>query len=106
MLTGANQIISSLVRARRLVHRLVLGHNELGDDGCVALFSFLGSSNGRKYHITYISLNANDIGERGLLAISRYMKDNQHLKQLLLQNVRPVFTFVVSTSYTIGRYTV
>jgi Leucine Rich repeat len=87
VLAGAEELIS-MIKARRTVHRLVLGHNELGDDGCVALFTFLaGSSDGRKYHIAYISLNANEIGERGLLAIAEYLKDNQHLKHLLLQNV-------------------
>ena len=89
MLAGAEELISTIT-AQRSVHRLILGHNELGDDGCIALFTFLGSSDGRKYRIAYISLNANDIGERGFLAIADYVKDNQHLKQLLLQNVRLV----------------
>lgn len=89
--SGAEALIS-LITARpgRVVHRLVLGHNELGDDGCAVLFKFLESSEGRKYHIGYISLNANDIGEQGLLAIAGYLKHNQHLKQLFLQNVRLV----------------
>ena len=89
MLAGAEELISTIT-ARRIVHKLILGHNKLGNDGCVALFAFLGSAVGRKYPIAYISLNANDIGERGFSAIADYIKDNQHLKQLLLQDVRPV----------------
>jgi len=81
-----------MITARRTVHKLVLGHNKLGDDGCVTLFTFLGSTAGRKYPVTYISLNANDIGERGLFAIAKYLKDNQYLKQLFLHNVRLVST--------------
>jgi hypothetical protein len=77
-----------MITARRTVHRLVLHQNSLGDDGCVALFKFLGSSNGRKYQVSYISLNSNHIGERGLLEIVEYLKDNQYLKNLHLQNVR------------------
>lgn len=70
-----------------MVTKLILGHNRLLDDGCVVLFKFLNSSIGRTYRITNISLNSNGIGNFGLLAIADYLKDNQTLKELFLQNV-------------------
>ncbi|KAK7031043.1 hypothetical protein VNI00_013833 [Paramarasmius palmivorus] len=82
---GAQGIIAKIT-ARRVVTKLVLSHNELGDDGCIVLFTFLGSAVGRKYHITEISLNSNGIGDRGLEAISSYLVGNVHLKELYLQN--------------------
>ncbi|KAJ6469534.1 hypothetical protein C8R45DRAFT_1017420 [Mycena sanguinolenta] len=84
---GAQEIIS-MISERRLVTKLILGHNELSDDGCVVLFKFLGSAVGRKYQIAEISLNSNSIGNRGLLAISEYLRGNKCLKELFLQNNR------------------
>ncbi|KAJ7171628.1 hypothetical protein C8R43DRAFT_20386 [Mycena crocata] len=84
---GAQEIIS-MISSRRFVTKLILGHNELSDDGCVVLFKFLCSSLGRKYQIAEISLNSNSIGNRGLLAISEYLQGNQVLKELFLQNNR------------------
>ncbi|KAJ6569471.1 hypothetical protein B0H19DRAFT_1257114 [Mycena capillaripes] len=75
-----------MISSRRLVTKLILGHNELSDDGCIVLFKFLASSVGRKYRITEISLNSNSIGNRGLLAISEYLRGNTVLKELFLQN--------------------
>ncbi|KAI9062127.1 RNI-like protein [Trametes sanguinea] len=72
--------------SRRSVTKLILGHNNLGDEGCEELFGFLSSEAGRKYKIGEISLNSNAIGNRGLLAISRYLRDNAALKELFLQN--------------------
>ncbi|KAJ6573823.1 RNI-like protein [Mycena vulgaris] len=82
---GAQEIIS-MISSRRFVTKLILGHNELSDDGCVVLFKFLTSSEGRKYQIAEISLNSNSIGNRGLMAISEYLHGNQVLKVLFLQN--------------------
>lgn len=73
--------------SRRSVTKLILGHNTLGDEGCEELFGFLSSEAGRKFKIAEISLNSNHIGNRGLLAISRYLQDNTTLKELFLQNV-------------------
>lgn len=84
--TGAQEIIF-LITSRRSVTKLVLGHNELGDDGCIVLFKFLASTVGQKHRISEISLNSNGIGNRGLLAISEYLVDNTSLKELFLQNV-------------------
>ncbi|KAK7462838.1 hypothetical protein VKT23_007415 [Stygiomarasmius scandens] len=84
---GAREIINMMNR-RPLVTKLILGHNELSDEGCVVLFTFLRAAVGRKYRITEISLNSNEIGDRGLMAISMYMTDNTCLKELFLQNNR------------------
>ena len=83
---GAQEVIKQIL-ARRSVTKLILGHNDLGDSGCEELFGFLNSDAGRNYKITHISLNSNGIGNRGLLAISRYLRDNTSLKELFLQNV-------------------
>lgn len=82
---GAREVITQ-IRSRQLVTKLILGHNELGDDGCETLFRFLHSPQGRGYPVAEISLNSNGIGDRGLLAISEYLKDNMTLKELFLQN--------------------
>lgn len=76
-----------MIQSRRFVHRLIIGHNELGDEGCRRLFGFLCTEEGRKHDIQEISLNANDIGDEGLLAVSRYLKNNQRVRELFLQNV-------------------
>ncbi|CDO71093.1 hypothetical protein BN946_scf184844.g97 [Trametes cinnabarina] len=83
--SGAQEVIKDIL-ARRSVTKLILGHNNLGDEGCEELFGFLSSDPGRKYKIGEISLNSNGIGNRGLLAISRYLRDNTTLKELFLQN--------------------
>ncbi|KIK68627.1 hypothetical protein GYMLUDRAFT_728094 [Collybiopsis luxurians FD-317 M1] len=82
---GAKYIIE-LIRSRRTVTKLILGHNSLSDDGCVLLFSFLSSPVGRKYPITEITLNANAIGNRGLAAIAVYLVGNTKLSELFLQD--------------------
>ncbi|KAI0761301.1 RNI-like protein [Trametes elegans] len=84
-ISGAEEIIKDIL-SRRSVTKLILGHNQLGDEGCEELFGFLCSEAGRRYKIAEISLNANGIGNRGLLAISRYLRDNTTLKELFLQN--------------------
>ncbi|PBK67385.1 RNI-like protein [Armillaria solidipes] len=82
---GAQDVIS-MITSRRKVTKLILGHNKLSDDGCIVLFRFLESPAGRKYRIAEISLNSNEIGDRGLLAIATYLNGNQHLTELFLQN--------------------
>lgn len=84
-----------MITSRRKVTKLILGHNKLSDDGCIILFRFLGSPAGRKYRIAEISLNSNEIGDRGLLAIAAYLNGNQHLTELFLQNVSSIYTFKV-----------
>jgi len=82
---GALEIIAEM-RSRQLVTKLILGHNELGDEGCEVLFGFLDSEEGRRYPIAEISLNSNGIGDRGLEAITQYLTGNSTLKELFLQN--------------------
>lgn len=89
---GAREIIRD-ISSRRTVTKLVLGHNDLGDDGTVLLFTFLNSSSSRsgpiyKQTITEINLNGNAISNKGLQAITQYLQDNTALKDLTLQNVR------------------
>ncbi|KAF9007311.1 hypothetical protein BDZ89DRAFT_1168510 [Hymenopellis radicata] len=82
---GAQEIIS-MITSRRLVTKLILGHNQLGDAGCIVLFRFLSSAIGRKYRITEISLNSNEISDEGLLAISEHLRNDVYLKEFFLQN--------------------
>ncbi|KAF9066772.1 hypothetical protein BDP27DRAFT_1268260 [Rhodocollybia butyracea] len=84
-LAGAKHIIE-LIRSRRTVTKLILGHNLLSDDGCVLLFTFLSSSAGRKYPIAEINLNRNNIGNRGLAAIATYLANNTTLHEIFLQD--------------------
>lgn len=86
-----------MIRERRRVASLVLGHNDLGDDGCKELFRFLSSEDGQKYQIQEISLNANHITDKGLEYMAEFLDGNRHLKQLFLQNVRLIS--VIASSY-------
>lgn len=83
---GANTIIST-IRSRRLVNRLLIGYNRLGNDGCCALFGFLGSQEGQRHRIQELRIESNQIGDEGLLAIANYLLDNKYLQDLFLQNV-------------------
>ncbi|KAF5368929.1 hypothetical protein D9758_002916 [Tetrapyrgos nigripes] len=82
---GAQEIIN-MITSRPLVTKLILGHNQLGNEGCAVLFNFLRSVAGRRYRITELSLNSNGIGDRGLMAIALYLTDNTNLTELYLQN--------------------
>lgn len=86
LLKGAQEVITT-IQQRRSVTKLVLGHNDLRDDGCVTLFRYLCSTRGRKHCISEISLNSNAIGDLGLSAIADYLQGNEHLTDLFLQNV-------------------
>ena len=80
-----------MIKARKTVSKLILGHNALGDEGTRALFRFLCSDEGRRYRIAEISLNSNGIGNVGLEAIAEYLEGNENLKELFLQNVSITF---------------
>lgn len=86
---GAQQVIQ-LIKSRptATISKLILGHNELSDEGCITLFQFLDSVHGHNFPTSEISLNANQIGDRGLLAIASYLENNSTLRELFLQNVR------------------
>ncbi|KAF8635416.1 hypothetical protein AX15_000410 [Amanita polypyramis BW_CC] len=96
---GAQSIIT-VITSRKQVNKLVLGHNELGNSGSLALFRFLCSEAGQRYEINEISLNSNRIGDTGLVAIARYLKGNKSLKELFLQNNE--FTGDSTTARTIA----
>ena len=83
---GAERVIT-LISSRNSVEKLLLSHNKLGSEGCAVLCKFLRSKIGKRYAISEIDLNFNAIGNEGLSAISDFLKDDQHLKELFLQNV-------------------
>ncbi|KAI0783712.1 hypothetical protein C8Q75DRAFT_781601 [Abortiporus biennis] len=82
---GARQAIQT-ISSRKLVTHLSLSHNWLGDDGCEELCRYLCSDEGRKYRISEISLRSNGIGDRGLAALTEYVRGNSSLRELFLQN--------------------
>ncbi|KDQ58682.1 hypothetical protein JAAARDRAFT_193216 [Jaapia argillacea MUCL 33604] len=82
---GAREIIKT-INSHQHVTRLILGHNQLGDEGCIELFTFLSSPEGHKHRIEEISLNSNKIENRGLEAIIEFLRGNLDLKELFLQN--------------------
>jgi hypothetical protein len=86
-MVGANIVVEKIRRTKG-VTRLVLGLNRLGDLGCICLFTFLRSEEGRKLdRITEMSLNSNSIGDVGLLALSEWLRGHQDIRELYLQNV-------------------
>lgn len=87
---GAQRAINT-IKGHVAVKKLILPHNELGDDGCILLLSFLRSAEGRTHRITNLDLSSNKIGNSGLLAIAEYLTNNLEIKQLSLQNVRFLF---------------
>ncbi len=88
------------IQTRRSVTKLVLGHNDLRDDGCVILFRYLCSTRGRKHGISEISLNSNAIGDIGLSAIADYLEGNEHLTDLFLQNVSCIACLLLCGTYS------
>ncbi|KIM86702.1 hypothetical protein PILCRDRAFT_815947 [Piloderma croceum F 1598] len=103
---GAQEIIS-MISSRPTVTKLILTQNALRDDGCIMLFKFLCSDLGRTKRISEIRLAKNGLEDRGLLAISEYIKRNETLTELFLsanafQNSPPVilpFTAALNTSH-------
>ncbi|KAF8527632.1 hypothetical protein BU17DRAFT_39422 [Hysterangium stoloniferum] len=98
---GAHRVIQ-LLRMNNSVYHLVLSHNKLGNAGCVMLFDYLRSEEGKRHEIVEISLNANCIGDEGLLAIARYLENNKSLTTLFLQHgaelVMLRFTLAINNS--------
>ncbi|KAF7986275.1 hypothetical protein HWV62_35200 [Athelia sp. TMB] len=80
---GAHDIIQ-LIKDQSNVSKLFISHNFLGDDGCEVLFGFLCSDIGRSRRITEVKLAKNGIGNRGLLAITKYLRDNRTLRELYI----------------------
>lgn len=86
-LTGAKQVID-LLDSHTFLQHLILGNNQLRDEGTAALFDYLSSSRGRRLNVIEISLNSCRIGNLGLRAICQYLDGNETLQMLFLQNVR------------------
>ncbi|KAG1753601.1 uncharacterized protein EDB91DRAFT_1285865 [Suillus paluster] len=84
--TIAARNLISIIQRREIVHRLDIGDSSLGDEGCVQLFDFLDSSAGQrcKNSLTELYLTKNGIGGKGLLAVSKFIKDNDVLRELCL----------------------
>lgn len=80
-------MIEALSR-RDAVAWLILRHNNLGDDGCVELFKYLCSEEGRTHKVSGILLNANSLGNVALESIGNFLRDNRWLKELYLASVR------------------
>ncbi|KIL00308.1 hypothetical protein PAXRUDRAFT_821769 [Paxillus rubicundulus Ve08.2h10] len=86
--TGAQKVISQLNTQRSAVTKLTLNCNPLGDDGVAQLFNYLSSMAGSRHRATLseISLTSNNIGCRGLQAISEYIRGNDVLNSLSMAN--------------------
>ncbi|KAG0697592.1 hypothetical protein DFH29DRAFT_945379 [Suillus ampliporus] len=84
--TIAARNIISVIQRREIVHRLDIADSSLGDEGCVQLLNFLESPAGRrcKNSLTELYLTKNGIGAKGLLAVSKFIKDNDVLRELCL----------------------
>jgi hypothetical protein len=85
---GAQQVILEIGK-RRIVEKLLLGHNKLGDDGVEVIFDYLSSEPAARHKIVSIAVNSNDFGNKGLDSIARYLASNgkDSLQELFLQNV-------------------
>jgi hypothetical protein len=96
-----------MISSRPAVTKLILTQNTLRDDGCIVLFKFLCSDLGRTKRISEIGLAKNGLGDRGLFAISEFIKRNETLTELFLsanafQNSPSVimpFTAALNTSH-------
>lgn len=84
---GADEVIAE-IKKRKPMMGLILGHNRLQDDGCVRLFEYLCSEERLHDHVQDITLNNTQLGDQGLLAVAKYLRNNKGLKELQLQNVR------------------
>ena len=100
---GARKIVEALSK-RNAVALLILRHNNLGDDGCVELFEYLRSEEGRKHKVSGILLNANSLGNVALESVGKFLRDNRWLKELYLASVRPnVHTHRSTTDSSVER---
>ncbi|KAF9225842.1 hypothetical protein BS17DRAFT_699426 [Gyrodon lividus] len=86
--TGAQKVISQLNTQRSAMTKLTLNCNPLGDDGVSQLFTYLCSTAGSRHRETLseISLTSNNIGCKGLQAISEYIRGNEALNMLWMAN--------------------
>lgn len=85
---GARRIVETLSR-EGAVGCLILGHNKLGDEGCVELLKYLCSEGGQRHKVASILLNANGLGNVALDSIGSFLRGNKWLKELYLASVSP-----------------
>ncbi|KDQ58812.1 hypothetical protein JAAARDRAFT_113968, partial [Jaapia argillacea MUCL 33604] len=99
IISGAGELIK-MINSCHHVTRLILGHNQLGDEGTMELFTFLSSTEGRRHKIEEISLNSNKIGNQGLEVIIQFLRDNMDLCELFLQNNNFTSSPILSQFFT------
>ena len=83
---GARRVIEALSRVGA-VGCLILGHNRLGDEGCVELLKYLRSEEGERHKVAGIMLNANGLGDVALDSLGSFLRGNEWLKELYLASV-------------------
>lgn len=86
---GAEVVISQ-IKSRVAVARLNVAHNCLGGDGFGKLFEYLCTDEGRKYEIEYLDVHNCDMSDTALSALSAYVRNNLHVRTLMMQQVRPI----------------
>lgn len=83
---GARRIIKTLSHTGA-VGCLILGYNNLGDEGCAELLKYLRSEEGQRHKIASILLNANGLGNVALNSLGGFLRGNKSLKELYLPSV-------------------
>lgn len=83
---GARRTIETLSRVGA-VGCLILGHNKLGDEGCVELLKYLRSEEGQRHRVVGLVLNVNDLGNVALDSLGGFLRGNEWLKELYLASV-------------------
>lgn len=83
---GARRIIKTLSRVGA-VGCLILGHNRLGDEGCVELLKYLRSEEGQRHRVASILLNSNGLGNVALDSLGSFLRENKWLTELYLTSV-------------------
>lgn len=90
------------IRKRQAVHKLDLDTSSLGNAGCTRLFKFLNSPAGLccGESLTGLFLGGNGINNKGLLAVTTFLKGNLVLRELCLSRVRAQPSCIISGSFT------
>lgn len=86
LLTASQDIIAALT-GEIYVEKLTLSHGSIGDASCIEIFEFLCHQPDRKYGITEVDLRRCNLGDDGLIAVSRFLKGNHTIRTVLLQAV-------------------
>lgn len=84
---GARKVLARCIEAADDIEEMSLGHNDLGDEGCIELFDGLKSlrdDGGKLRRLRKITLSSNHIGNEALTAIAGYVRGDQVLEELYL----------------------